>query len=249
MEATFADITNFPISSCFEHAHKNWEIIYLLSGSATVLIGNHEYQIRADDILVLPPNTLHKEYSAEKYTDMYLQADGLDFGGIVLVHEFFPAVAPLMHLMRNVLTEKEDYYRVIASNLLETICAFIKKYDVRNTSYPFVQKIKNIVYENISNPEFSISETLKNTGYNIDYARRCFFRETGFTPKEYLLNLRLSYAKKLLLQDNFISVEWVAFTCGFNDAFYFSALFKKRFGLSPRTYRNRRLLTPQQPLP
>ena len=128
-------------------------------------------------------------------------------------------------------------------------CAFIKKYDVRNTSYPFVQKIKNIVYENISNPEFSISETLKNTGYNIDYARRCFFRETGFTPKEYLLNLRLSYAKKLLLQDNFISVEWVAFTCGFNDAFYFSALFKKRFGLSPRTYRNRRLLTPQQPLP
>ncbi|MFQ7077566.1 MAG: AraC family transcriptional regulator [Christensenellaceae bacterium] len=41
----------------------------------------------------------------------------------------------------------------------------------------------------------------------------------------------------------------VAFTCGFNDAFYFSALFKKRFGLSPRTYRNRRLLTPQQPLP
>ena len=104
MEATFADITNFPISSCFEHAHKNWEIIYLLSGSATVLIGNHEYQIRADDILVLPPNTLHKEYSAEKYTDMYLQADGLDFGGIVLVHEFFPAVAPLMHLMRKVLT-------------------------------------------------------------------------------------------------------------------------------------------------
>ncbi|MFQ9737950.1 MAG: cupin domain-containing protein [Christensenellaceae bacterium] len=94
MEATFADITNFPISSCFEHAHKNWEIIYLLSGSATVLIGNHEYQIRADDILVLPPNTLHKEYSAEKYTDMYLQADGLDFGGIVLVHEFFPQSPP-----------------------------------------------------------------------------------------------------------------------------------------------------------
>ena len=127
---------------------------------------------------------------------------------------------------------------------------FISFADVKQNNYEdAVQKIKNIVYENISNPEFSISETLKNTGYNIDYARRCFFRETGFTPKEYLLNLRLSYAKKLLLQDNFISVEWVAFTCGFNDAFYFSALFKKRFGLSPRTYRNRRLLTPQQPLP
>lgn len=97
--------------------------------------------------------------------------------------------------------------------------------------------LKNILYENISNSDFKVASLAEVSGYNIDYLRRCFLAETGKTSREYLTGLRLSQAKKLLLQESFISIEDVALKCGFNDSFYFSTLFKKHFGVSPGSYR------------
>ena len=46
----------------------------------------------------------------------------------------------------------------------------------------------------------------------------------------------IELAKKLLLQETFVSVKDVALKCGFVDSFYFSTLFRKKTGLSPSAY-------------
>ena len=58
----------------------------------------------------------------------------------------------------------------------------------------------------------------------------------GIGFANYLLNLRMEYAKKLLRETN-LKMWQVAEESGFNDYHYFSKVFKKAEGMSPAQYR------------
>lgn len=229
------------MTKCQMHSHPSWEVILHKSGHATSHIGNAVYEINAGDILIIPPGTKHDGESETGYSDMYFQADNLDFFESFVVHDFDGSVLTLMNMLHKVMIEKEQNFNQIANNIAETICQYIKKYSEMNFRYPFVNELKNIIYKNISNPTFDLSEEIKKLGFNSDYLRRCFKHELGKTPLEYLTTLRLNQSKVLLKQDTFISIEDVSAQCGFNDSFYFSTCFKKHIGSSPLQYRKKHL--------
>ena len=66
---------------------------------------------------------------------------------------------------------------------------------------------------------------------------RAFRRAVGKSPLNYLNDLRLSEAELLLRDNPKLPVATVASECGFADSNYFSRLFKKRNGCTPRDYR------------
>ena len=74
--------------------------------------------------------------------------------------------------------------------------------------------------------------------YNITPAHfiRSFKAEYGVTPNEYRQNYRISKATNLLRMTD-LSVQDVAYQCGFSDPLYFSRIFAKRVGVSPSKYR------------
>lgn len=63
-----------------------------------------------------------------------------------------------------------------------------------------------------------------------------FKKELDTTPSEYLNLLRLRYAKQLLLNHSY-SITQIAEMCGYSNPFYFTNLFRKRFGMSPSAFR------------
>ncbi len=63
-----------------------------------------------------------------------------------------------------------------------------------------------------------------------------FKKETGKSFREYLINVRLEHAKRLLKYSN-LNITEIALSVGFNDANYFSNVFKKHIGVSPIAYR------------
>ena len=67
-----------------------------------------------------------------------------------------------------------------------------------------------------------------------------FRRVFGTPPGQYLLNLRLSAAESMLRETD-DSCAQIAEACGFANQFIFSRLFSKRYGISPRDYRNRKI--------
>ena len=66
--------------------------------------------------------------------------------------------------------------------------------------------------------------------------RYLFTRETGTSPLQYLLGVKLARAKNLL-QSSDIPIEEIAHTLGFKTNWYFAHFFTKATGISPRDYR------------
>lgn len=66
---------------------------------------------------------------------------------------------------------------------------------------------------------------------------RAFRKETGFTPHEYLINIRISTAK-YLLKNSALSVKDICYRTGFSCESVFCSAFKKRLGLTPLEYRH-----------
>jgi transcriptional regulator GlxA family with amidase domain len=70
----------------------------------------------------------------------------------------------------------------------------------------------------------------KKMGVGYRHFRRLFQESTGLPPHQYVLNLRLNHAKRLLLT---LPVAEVAARVGFDDPLYFSRMFKKKIGIAP----------------
>lgn len=66
---------------------------------------------------------------------------------------------------------------------------------------------------------------------------RCFNKMLGTTPMKYLFNHRISVAAGMLLNSNFNITEICKLT-GFESPSYFSLMFKKSIGTTPKEYRN-----------
>jgi AraC-like DNA-binding protein len=69
------------------------------------------------------------------------------------------------------------------------------------------------------------------------YFRRLFLNTFGISPKEYIIQKRIEYAKTLLSSKDF-SVGEVGILCGYTEPCHFSREFSKRVGISPMQYEN-----------
>ena len=74
-------------------------------------------------------------------------------------------------------------------------------------------------------------------GVNEDYLTRVFGQELGISPWDYLTRYRIARAKDLL-RDSLDSIGAIGRRVGFPDPAYFSRVFRKHTGMSPREYRN-----------
>jgi transcriptional regulator GlxA family with amidase domain len=68
--------------------------------------------------------------------------------------------------------------------------------------------------------------------------KRRFAQATGMAPLEYVHTLRLEEAKQML-EASVASIESIAVDVGYQDASFFSRLFRRKVGLSPAQYRRR----------
>ena len=67
------------------------------------------------------------------------------------------------------------------------------------------------------------------------YLSRLFKKEAGVNIFQYLADIRLKEAQRLLTQGG-MSIREVAFKVGIEDPFYFTRMFKKQYGMSPTDY-------------
>ena len=103
--------------------------------------------------------------------------------------------------------------------------------------------IVSFLNENYMQP-ISLARISENAYLSPVYISRVFKELMGEAPINYLIRIRLAKACEFMQQQPDISIRTVAASVGYDDAYYFSKLFKKHYGVSPREY----MLMTEKPL-
>ncbi|CAH0533926.1 HTH-type transcriptional activator RhaR [Vibrio stylophorae] len=77
--------------------------------------------------------------------------------------------------------------------------------------------------------------------YSLTYFSRLFHRAMGVNCRDYIVDMRLRLACRILKEEPLLRVGQVANACGFRDPSYFSRIFKKRMAMTPQQYRQQNL--------
>lgn len=96
----------------------------------------------------------------------------------------------------------------------------------------YVSRAKEQLEIGYSDPSLRIPQVAAAINLSHPYLCRIFRRLEGCSPEKYLVNYRMSVAKRLLSENGY-SVSETAFLCGYTDVAQFSRMYKKRYGVSP----------------
>ncbi|MEL6721092.1 MAG: response regulator, partial [Bacteroidota bacterium] len=100
----------------------------------------------------------------------------------------------------------------------------------------FVQKVREVVNQNLDNFDFSVEQLCREIGMSNSQLHRKLSALTGYSATKFIRYIRLNRAK-VLLQNPDLTITAVAFDTGFNDPSYFGRVFKKEFGVTPMEWR------------
>ena len=98
--------------------------------------------------------------------------------------------------------------------------------------YSVIHSIIELMKKSYGDTELRAGDLLRQSGFSDDYIRGRFIEVTGMTPVKYLNHIRLKNAKEMLTATT-LTVNEVAFKCGFSDMSYFSRMFKSEYGMTP----------------
>ena len=251
------------------HCHDFIEFVFILKGKTTFRIDEKLYDVEEGSVILLNPGTYHQslpaaETSAQKF---YLAFSNVEFAGCTRGH--FPLFKnyqllttlpdsykkPLFRLCN--LMEQESKtcrpgrYFMLKSYLIQVICLLCRyqkqaleedakrRYEFKSIDKKYVvQQIMHYM-ETHYKEKISLDQIAANMYLSSFYISKIFKSETGDTPINYLISLRMQKARELLDENPEQSIQAVAMTVGYEDAYHFSKLFKKYFGLSPLYYKAR----------
>lgn len=99
-----------------------------------------------------------------------------------------------------------------------------------------LEEAKQYVKQNYANNEISLNMVASHVGISPSYFSTIFRQETGHSFTEYLTEIRMEKARELLRCTNKKTAE-ISFDVGYKDSHYFSYIFKKTQGVTPKEYR------------
>ncbi|MGL1890873.1 MAG: AraC family transcriptional regulator [Spirochaetaceae bacterium] len=227
------------------HLHDGYEILYVVSGKRDMFIEDKVLHMTSGDIVLIPPNTLHKSfnnYDGSEIYSLYLNS----ISGISIEKLFLLRSTQISDIILKI--DKEFKNNEIAANqLINALGLKLFIYILRKSFQNEVLDIKvvncnktiqqivkyiNQKYQEELNLKFLSKEFNLSQGH----LSRSFKKHTGFSLIDYINHIRIQKSNELLLKSNH-TISYICYFCGFGSLTNFGRLFKKLNGKSPREYR------------
>jgi YesN/AraC family two-component response regulator len=171
---------------------------------------------------------------------MYIDFDGIradelfsrfDISVVNRLFDGFDGVIPMWQ--QSLLRADEQTIDIIAESML--LYGFSNLPPKTSAQNSIVNKMLDMCQKNFCDSDFSLNYIADKLCYNPKYLSHLFKQKMNVGFSEYLRTLRINYA--ITLFDNGLdSIKNVALLSGFSDPLYFSSVFKKTVGKSPKDY-------------
>lgn len=107
--------------------------------------------------------------------------------------------------------------------------------EIETADEKLIARIMAVINANIGNSDLNIDLICSEVGISRVHLHRKMKEYTNQTPHDFIRNLRMKQAARLLSHKG-QSITEIMYRCGFNSATSFSTMFKKIYGMSPREY-------------
>ena len=226
------------------HWHEFYELEYVTAGSGTVYINDRAYPVRPHTLLFLSPIDFEKIEVSPSLTLINLAFSG-DVVDSSVLRRLPPGTAlyeypstPFDLLLQE--TAQNDEWRLqrygqLVNGILIDIIRERAKTSADAESSPILAAVRYMQLH--FRTPLTLESISRRVGLSPCYFSTLFSQTMKIPFKEYLINLRLDYAARLLRVSDLSATE-IGYASGFNGFSNFSRAFKKKFQCAPATYRN-----------
>ncbi len=148
--------------------------------------------------------------------------------------------ARLYDTYRSLKSEVPDKKQV--DTLITPLCNMLELMYIKNSNEPkrHCSLTEQVIFylKRFRTQKISSEDICNEFGCSRSHLSHTFNRDTGTTIREYLTALRIEDAKNLLKHSK-LTVTEIAYSVGFSDSNYFSNVFKRNIGMSPRDWRKK----------
>ncbi len=247
------------------HCHTCYELFYVESGDCRFLADDSIHDLRAGDLILLPPMALHyTRYVSgpcRRTIVLFGREDVLDEvrESLAGVPRFFERTSVIrvpetsraqvaaclkqMALEDRVSDDRSALMRRMYLQSLLLLCGRSCRFlteppeDIRSADRQVLQAAQYICLHYMA--PLTTEEIARAVSFSPNHFSRKFRRETGIGLHEYLVFIRLHHAARELLATE-DTITDIALRCGFSDGNYFKDCFKRKYGVTPRQYRRLR---------
>lgn len=226
-----------------------FQLYFISSGEAFFKTYDFQGMVKDGVLLLIPPRekfllqpNLTREYEEFRFSFLGSIPESWQ------VKKFLPAYVipmevkykdPLLNNMFRMISIARKEIRgtqpMLSSILIEIISEYYSQYDA--SLYLLDKKedplyVVKLYFEENLYTKFSIEDMCDKLHMNYYQLRNYFKEQTGMSPYQYLLEMKIDKAREMLRVPE-ASVKEVAFRLAFDSPYYFSRLFKKKTGISP----------------
>ncbi len=222
---------------------------HTISGTGRLRYENRSYRVNAGEtLLVLVPHN-HRYWleKGERWEYFWISMNGEE---ALRIHRLILAAAgPVLKLQQATIDHLADCSLRLVKSAETPASASAVAYEAAMALYDDVfgshafaadrsamQIVIDHIHANLDKP-LPVGELARVSGLSRAHFSRVFAESEGIPPAEFVLQQRMQRAAKLLAKAAFIPVKEVAIMSGFDDANYFSKVFRRIYGINPTEFR------------
>ncbi len=227
--------------------------IYCTEGKGVIELKGKKYSLNENQAFCIPRYTGHRYYACENdpWSILWVHFKGEDVTYFPLedcqIINFTQNATNRMHFLFDLL------FRVLGGNytlgnfiyisqVLSLILAETYDREKGNSVQEQNKHVTNVVrymYKHLGE-NLTLEDMVKEFDLSKSYLNAIFQKYTSHAPVEFFINLKMKQACRLLKTTDLYIYE-VAQSLGYTDQYYFSRIFKKVVGISPKEYKNSEL--------
>ena len=241
-----------------KHWHRFLEIEFFVSGSGTHKINGVSYPIQKGEMHFMKLTDIH-EFFFEDTCGLYLIQIptaylSKEINSVILNctedlivyfdEDEFEKIERLCRILLKEGNTTDPYRSDIIKNTLSTLCLlFFRKLQIHQKKLPRNNdnRINDIIIfiQNNFQESLTIRKIAEAFYMNSEYFSRYFKKRMGIGVREYLVEIRMDYAKKLVCQSE-LKILDICMACGYNSITTFLRDFKQKYHCTPKQMREQK---------
>jgi AraC-like DNA-binding protein len=230
--------------------YDSYLLMYVKEGEGTVWYNGKSYTARKNDVIFINCHRPHSYGTANGWETLWFHFDGnvsdeyyqllyqkcgcvIPFGKSEIIPEY---LEKLMDFFRAERIPNEPLISCYIQRILTELLLVSSDYNEKNqvSAGPVLSAI-HFIHENYKN-KIGLSDLSSKTNLSPFYFSKLFKKETGYSPYEYIIMIRINHAKTLL-KTTVMKIKEIAFDTGFQSEANFVTCFKEHVGFTPSEFR------------